>query len=173
MSDGWQAIEVDDLDSHAVAGVVWHPLRRRLGIRAFVTNAYTAEAVGGQIVEDHDETGLGHEEMYVVMRGRVTFTIDGEERDAAAGTVIFIRDPTLKRVAVSKTDDALVLAVGGPPDAPYEPSPWEPWFLAHVAAEAGDEEAALEYLREAVAIRPGYAERARESPELQAIADRL
>jgi hypothetical protein len=173
MSDGWQAVHVDDLDSHRVAGVVWHPLRRRLGVRAFGTNVYTAEEVGGQIVEDHDETGLGHEEIYVVIRGRAAFTIDREELEAPAGTVVFIRDPALRRVAVSKTEDALVLAVGGPPDAPYEPSPWEPWFLAHVSAEAGEEEAALEYLREAVALRPGYAERARESPELQAIAERL
>ena len=173
MSEGWEAVRVDDLDSHAVAGVVWHPLRRRLGIDAFGTNVYTAEQVGAQIVEEHDETGLGHEEMYVVMRGRVAFTIDGEELDAGAGTVVFIRDPTLRRVAVSKSEDALVLAVGGPPDTAYEPSPWEPWFLAHIAAEAGDDEAALAYLREAVALRPNYGERARESPELQALVDRI
>src|SRR5205085_8531875 len=31
-------------------GFVWHPVRRRFGLRAFGTNAYTAEAVGRQIV---------------------------------------------------------------------------------------------------------------------------
>jgi hypothetical protein len=173
MSEGWQAVHVDELDSHAVAGVVWHPLRRRLGIRAFGTNMYTAEEVGSQIVEEHAETGLGHEEMYVVVRGQVTFTIGGDELDATAGTVVFVRDPALRRVAVSKSEDALVLAVGGPPDAPYTPSAWEPWFLAHVAADAGQEEAALELLHEAAAIDPRYAERARESESFAAIRDRI
>jgi quercetin dioxygenase-like cupin family protein len=173
MSENWEAVHVDDLDSHEVAGVVWHPVRRRLGITAFGTNAYTAERVGGQIVEEHDETGLEHQEAYLVVRGQVTFTIDDDTFDAAAGTIVFISDPALKRVAVSKSDDALVLAVGGPPGKAYEPSPWEPWFLAHDAAAKGEDDAALEYLREAIAVNPRYADRARESPEFAAIRDRI
>ena len=84
---GWEAVHVDELDSIPVAGVVWHPVRRRLGIEAFGMNAYTAEAVGKQIVEEHDESSLGHQEVYVVVRGSVTFTVGGENavnRDARA-----------------------------------------------------------------------------------------
>jgi quercetin dioxygenase-like cupin family protein len=173
MSKDWQAVHVDELDSHEVAGVVWHPVRRRLGIMAFGTNVYTAEQVGGQIVEEHDETGLGHEEVYVVVRGHVSFTIDGDEIDAPAGTMVFISDPALRRVAVSKSEDALVLAVGAPPGKAYEPSAWEPWFLAHLAAEAGRDDAALQYLREAIAISPRYADRARESESFERIRDRI
>jgi len=47
---GWEKVHLDELDSIPVAGVVWHPVRRRLGIEAFGMNAYTAEGVGKQIV---------------------------------------------------------------------------------------------------------------------------
>src|SRR5258708_5060252 len=42
MSTGWEAVHLDGLDAIPVAGVVWHPVRRRLGIRAFGINAYSA-----------------------------------------------------------------------------------------------------------------------------------
>jgi hypothetical protein len=35
---------IEELDSIAVAGVHWRPLRRALGVTAFGTNAYTADA---------------------------------------------------------------------------------------------------------------------------------
>ena len=125
---GWEVVRTDDLESIYVAGVVWHPLRLRLGIKAFGTNVYSAEAVGKQIVEEHDEAKLGHEEMYVVLRGRVTFTVGGETSTATAGTIVFVRDPNLKRVGIAETEDALVLAVGNAPVTAYEPSEWEDRF---------------------------------------------
>ncbi len=89
---GWEALHVDDLDAIPVAGVIWRPLRRRLGITAFGINAYAAEKVGRHVIEEHDETGSGaggHEEAYVVVRGRATFTGGGHRRDCdrrCAGT---------------------------------------------------------------------------------------
>ena len=59
--------------------------------RAFGTNAYTAE-VGDEIVEEHTESTYQHEEMYVVVRGRATFTLDGDEIDAPAGTIVHLPD---------------------------------------------------------------------------------
>src|SRR2546422_2139473 len=100
-SRGWEAVHVDELDAIPVAGVVWHPVRRRLGIAAFGMNVYTAEAIGKQIVEEHDESSLGHQEVYVVVRGRITFTVDGETVDAPAGTIGFIPAPTPPRGAVA------------------------------------------------------------------------
>ena len=42
---GWTAARLDELDSIPLFdGLVWHPVRRRLGITAFGVNAYTAEA---------------------------------------------------------------------------------------------------------------------------------
>jgi quercetin dioxygenase-like cupin family protein len=127
---GFEVVHADELEQIHVAGVVWRPLRRKLGIRAFGTNVYSAASVGAPIVEDHDESTLGHEEMYVVLRGSVTFTIGGEKREAEAGTIVFIRDPKLRRVAVAESEDALVLAVGNAPGKAYEPSEWEDRFYA-------------------------------------------
>ena len=155
---GWEAVHIDDLDAIPVAhGLVWRPVRRRLGIRAFGVNAYTSEAVGDQVVEEHDETGSGaggHEELYVVVRGRATFTIDGETVDAPAGTLVFVREPALKRVAIAEEEGTLVLAVGGEPGRAYEVSPWEFSFAAAPLLKAGRFDEAIALLNEGLAEHP-------------------
>ena len=45
------------------------PVRRTFGITAFGINAYTAKT-GEHVVEEHDESRLGHEEVYAVIAGR-------------------------------------------------------------------------------------------------------
>jgi tetratricopeptide (TPR) repeat protein len=155
---GWEAVHLDELDAVPVAGVVWHPVRSRLGIRGFGINAYTAEKVGSHVIEEHDETSSGaggHEEAYVVVRGRATFTIGRETQDAPAGTLVFISDPTLKRVAVAETEDTLVLAIGGRPGHPYEVSPWEHIFAAAPLLDAGRFDEGIAMIEEALRERPG------------------
>jgi tetratricopeptide (TPR) repeat protein len=154
---GWETVHVDELDAIPVAGVVWHPVRRRLGIEAFGMNVYTAEAVGKQIVEEHDESSLGHQEVYVVIRGRVTFTVGEETVDAKAGTIVFIRDPTLRRVGVAETEDALVLAVGNAAGRAYEPSAWETSFAAAPLLDQGRFDEALAVFADGLREHPGNA----------------
>ena len=88
MNAGYQIASLDELESMPVddEGLMWRPIRRRFGITAFGTNAYTAAKAGERVVEEHTEATNGHEELYVVLRGRATFTLDGEEVDAPAGT---------------------------------------------------------------------------------------
>jgi hypothetical protein len=158
--EGWESVQVDELDAIPVAGVVWRPLRKRLGIRAFGTNVYTSEGVGRQIVEEHDELGSGaggHEEMYVVLRGRARFTIGGEHLDAPAGTVVFIRDPAVKRVAVEEEEGTVVLAVGGEPGRAYEVSPWETTFSAVPLLADGRWQDAIGMLEAGLREHPGNA----------------
>lgn len=152
---GFEVVRVDELEAIPVAGVVWHPVRRRLGIRAFGMNAYTAEGIGKQIVEEHDEASLGHEEVYVVVRGAVTFTIDGDTFDAEAGTIVFVREPSLRRVGVAKSGDALVLAVGNAPAKAYAPSVWEAVFSAAPLLDAGRFDEAVELLAAELREHPG------------------
>jgi tetratricopeptide (TPR) repeat protein len=156
---GWEAVHVDDLDAIPVAaGVVWRPLRRRLGILAFGTNVYTSEGVGQHIVEDHDELGPsgagGHEEMYVVVRGRARFTIGGRDLDAPAGTVVFIRDPALRRVAIAEEEGTVVLAVGGEPGRAYRISPWEWNFSAMPHLRSGRFDEAIAELEDGLREYP-------------------
>lgn len=161
--EAWQVTSFDELDSIPIAeGLVWHPVRRRLGISAFGTNAYTAEHAGGQVVEEHDETKAGggaggHEELYVVVRGHATFTLDGETVDAPAGTLVFIRDPKVKRVAIAEEEGTLVLAVGGEAGRAFEVSPWESYFVALPALRAGRWDEAIALLEDALREHPGNA----------------
>ncbi len=120
---------IQEIEPIAVVGgeLQWRPVRRTLGIEAFGINAYTADA-GDLVVEEHDETGDGaghHEELYVVVTGRATFTVDGEEIDATVGTCVFLDDAKERRGARAVEDGTTVLAIGGERGAPFRVSPWE------------------------------------------------
>ncbi len=111
---------IDELDAIELPdGFVWRPVRRHFGIHAFGINAYTPGA-SGQVVEEHTEEQLGHEEIYLVLRGRVRFTVDGDEHELGLGQLVFVRDPSLGAARVALTDDAAVLAVGGKPGEAHE-----------------------------------------------------
>jgi quercetin dioxygenase-like cupin family protein len=121
--DELEAIELPD-------GFVWHPIRRHFDIRAFGVNAYSAVETGGQIVEEHTEGQLQHEEIYLVLRGRARFTVDGNEHELAAGQLVFVRDPQLRRGAVALEEGTVVLALGGKPGEAHVVSAWEAMFAA-------------------------------------------
>jgi hypothetical protein len=115
----------------------WIPIRHRLGVTAFGTNGYRAVRAGDVVVEPHDEhtddpeLEPAQEEMYVVVLGRATFTLDGETLDAPAGTVVFLPDPEMRREAVATEDGTVVLAVGSVPGT-HPQSEWEKRWLAEV-----------------------------------------
>jgi hypothetical protein len=113
-------------------------VRRTLGIQAFGINAYTADS-NELVVEEHDETGAGaghHEELYIVVQGRATFTVDGESIDAPAGTLVFLDDPKERRGARAVEDGTTVLAIGGVRGQAFRVSPWEFAFASVPAVEA-------------------------------------
>jgi len=148
---------IDELDRIEMPeGFVWRPIRRRFDVRAFGTNAYTSSAPGGQIVEEHTEERLGHEEMYLVLRGRVRFAIGDDEHELAAGQLVFVRDPLLRRGAVALTDDAAVFTLGGKPGEAFRPSAWEAVFAAAPAANEGRFEDAIATVAEALAEQPDH-----------------
>jgi tetratricopeptide (TPR) repeat protein len=93
-------------------------------------NSYTSAEVGGEIVEDHSEETYGHEEVYIVVSGHARFTLNGEEVDAPAGTIVHLPDPSVQRRAVAVEPETRVLAVGGKPGEAYLPSAWELFFRA-------------------------------------------
>jgi mannose-6-phosphate isomerase-like protein (cupin superfamily) len=151
---GYEISRVDDLEVMPVNGgeFVWRPVRRRFGITAFGSNAYSAEKAGQRVIEEHFERD-GHEEMYVVLRGRATFTLGDDEVDAGPGTLVFLR-PGTRRGAIAAEDDTFVLAVGAKPGVVFEPSPWEGVFAALSYAEQGNLELGRELIAEAIAGSP-------------------
>jgi tetratricopeptide (TPR) repeat protein len=153
----YEIAHVDDLEAIPIAhGLVWRPVRRRFDIHALGVNAYTSEAVGDQVVEEHTESQLGHEEIYVVLRGSATFTLDGEEVELAAGSLVHIADPDVRRVAISREPDTVVLAFGGKPGEPYVVSAWEAMFAAMPAARRADWDEAIRLHEEALDERPDH-----------------
>ena len=158
MTDRWTSVRLDDIEPIPVVGgaLLWRPLRRTLDIGAFGMNAYAAPNAGDDVVEEHTEQALGHEEVYVVLAGRATFVLDGETVDAPSGTVVFVRDPSVRRHARAKEPGTAVLAVGGPRDGVFEPSPWEDYFFAERHRTVGDFEAYANELEDVLEKRPEH-----------------
>jgi tetratricopeptide (TPR) repeat protein len=148
--------ELEPVTAHGLTRVA---VRRAFGIEAFGVNAFTAAAAGDELVEEHDEVGANaghHEELYLVLRGRATFTLDGETVDAPAGTFVFCPDAATRRHAVAAEDGSAVVVVGGVPGQAYRPSPWD---LANGALErfhAGEREPALAGMEEALRTYPDH-----------------
>ena len=150
----WESTSLSELESLKGPGTLrWSPVRRRFGITAFGINAYTAAEAGHDVVEEHTEQTLGHEELYAVVAGHARFTLDGEELDAPAGTLVFIGDPSVKRHAQAVAAGTTVLAVGGEPGR-HEPSNWEWFFAAYARADEGDLAGGLAELEDGLALRP-------------------
>jgi len=153
-----KTIRVDEIEPIAVVDgeLQWRPVRRTLGIEAFGINAYTANA-GELVVEEHDETGAGaghHEELYVVVTGRATFTVDGESFDAPVGTLVFLDDPKERRGARAVEDGTTVLAIGGVRGEAFKISPWEFTFAGTPAYKAKRYHEAEALLHEGLKLYP-------------------
>jgi tetratricopeptide (TPR) repeat protein len=132
-------------------------VRRHFDIGAFGSNAYRADA-GTDVITDHDELGAasgGHEELYVVVAGHATFTLDGEDLDAPAGTLVFVRDTAVRRKAVARAAGTTVLVVGAKPGEAFTPSAWESMSEMWAPYEAGDYETALGVVQAALQKHPG------------------
>jgi quercetin dioxygenase-like cupin family protein len=151
----YEVAHLDELERFPVddEGLVWRPVRRRLGIEAFGCNAYTAEKAGDRVVEEHSEQG-GHQELYFVASGRATFTLDDEEHDAPAGTFVFCQ-PGTRRGAIAAESGTTVVAFGAKPGVPHEISKWEQIFVAFGHLRNGNESKGREAIEAAIAEHPG------------------
>jgi hypothetical protein len=146
VSERYRVTSLDDVEPLAGPGTLrWLPIRHELGIGAFGTNAYVAANAGDDVVEPHTEEGTGHEEVYFVARGTATFTLDGEEVHAPAGTYVFLPDPSVRRHAVAEEPGTTVISIGGWRDRPFEVSGWEARFRATAIRERDPEQARALY----------------------------
>jgi hypothetical protein len=128
----------------------WSPIRRQFEIQAFGVNAWTGREPGATVIPEHDEAPSGHEELYLVVTGHATFKVDGEEVDAPSGTLVFVRDPAVKRAAVTTESDTTVLTVGARPGHAYAPRAWETNVDVFPLFEAGKFEEAKRLLVDAL-----------------------
>jgi hypothetical protein len=131
------------------------PVREYFGIHAFGVNAFTP-GEDGTLIGEHDESGSGQEELYVVLDGTATFEVDGETFDASAGTLVFV-PPDSRRKA---TGVGTVLALGAKPGDAYQAIDWgEAWPFQSESMRAYGEQRyadALEAVRDGLEHVPDH-----------------
>lgn len=125
MTRGFAVMRVDDLPSISDDGVDWRPIQHFFGLTGFGINEYRAPVAGVELIGDHDEAQDGHEEVYLVLAGRVRFDVGGESHECTAGAVVAVMDTAVRRRAVALTAGAAVLAVGNLAAERFA-STWEP-----------------------------------------------
>jgi tetratricopeptide (TPR) repeat protein len=148
---------ITDLAVDLGSGPRWAMTRTHFGIEAFGVNAYVADEPGVAVIGEHDELGASagrHEELYFVADGHATFTVDGDEIDAPAGTFVFVRDPAAKRGAIATEPGTAVVIVGGKVGEAFSPSAWERSAPALVHFAARDYDRAIEELERLRAETP-------------------
>ena len=146
---------LDQIDEMSDGRQPWRPVRHHFGITSFGINAWTAPAIGDRILNEHDESDDGTEELYLVQLGRARFEIDGDPVDASAGTFVFIPSG-VKRTAFAEEPGTTIVAVGGVPGQAYEPTGWELWAPLRPFYEAGEYGAVADGLRELAEANPEY-----------------
>ena len=157
VSDRYRVTSLDSIEPLPGPGSLrWLAVRHELGIGSFGTNAYVAQAAGDDVVEPHTEEASGHEELYFVARGSATFTLDGEEVHAPAGTYVFLPDPEVHRRAVADEAGTTVMSFGAPRGEAFTVSGWEARFRATAIRERDPEQARALY-EEGLAARPAPA----------------
>jgi tetratricopeptide (TPR) repeat protein len=152
---GYEILSVDELDRYpgsADDAPVLLPLRRRVGFHPFGVNCWAAPTVGAHVIERHFERD-GDEELYVVVRGRATFTVGDETFVADPGTFVHVTPGTL-REAIADDPKTIVLALGAKPGVVWEPAPWEDFHVAFAARRSGDTAAARALIAAALAQHP-------------------
>jgi tetratricopeptide (TPR) repeat protein len=158
MSDRWRVLPLDAVEGYAEEGRPrWHMIRSMLGISSFGVNAWRATEASQQVIGEHDELGPGagrHEELYLVLSGHATFTLDGEDVAAPAGSLVYVRDPAAKRSAVADEVGTEILVIGGRPGAPFTVSPWERSAEALRYWSTGEWGRAIEILKAQLAQDP-------------------
>jgi hypothetical protein len=149
----FKVLGLEEIEALPIPGDLrWRPVRAALGIRAFGIASFHACAAGDELIEPHVDAdgGRGHEELYIVVRGRARFELDSEVFDAPAGTLVFVQ-PEGFRHAVATEPGTEVLALGG--DPVFRPSGSE--FIWRVRATLPDVAAAQAIVEEGPDDSPG------------------
>ena len=152
----YKVVHLDEIEEMDDGRAPWRAVRHHLGISAFGVTAWTGKAAGDRIINEHDEDDDGQEELYLVTEGRARFELDGESRDAPAGTFVFAL-PGVKRTAFAEEPGTTILVVGGEPGKPYEVRGWELWMPFGKLYDAGDYAGVADRARELTETEPRYA----------------
>ena len=153
---GYEIASLTELESvQAVGTLRWTPLRKHFGITAFGVSAYTAGEAGQDVVEEHTEEALGHEELYVVVsrQGDVRARRRGDGRACRLGRLP--ERPEGEAVRAREEPGTTVLAIGGKPGS-HDVSAWEYFFMAYGIVDEDPDRAVAE-IQAGLAEKPDHA----------------
>jgi tetratricopeptide (TPR) repeat protein len=153
----FSSIRLDDAFAAGEGDRRYARLRRELGVQSFDIRALKV-LDGDELLSEHDELGPGsdaHEKVWVVLSGHAVFTIDGEEIDAPAGTVVHVPVPEAKRSAVAREPGTTLLGIGGRPGEPYRETPGEAMADFYPLHGEGEHEHAADVCRQVLTRYPG------------------
>lgn len=123
MAAGYTVKHRDEFERMEGSGEsTWMLARKALGTDCFGYNLVEI-GPGGRIPE-HDESGSGQVELYVILEGEAVFVLDGEEVPAPAGTFASV-EPGAKRTIHNRSEAPVTaLLIGVDPSGNYEPMSW-------------------------------------------------
>jgi tetratricopeptide (TPR) repeat protein len=153
MSDGYTILTLDQVETAQHRGSNLIPVRHALGFQPAGVNAWIADS-GGQLIPPHDEDS-GNEELYVVVRGRATFTVGEETADAPAGSLVFV-PPEIYRTASAEENGTIVFAVGGTVGEAFNAGGWDSFALADSYRQAGRHDEGRAIMEQLIAAKPDY-----------------
>jgi tetratricopeptide (TPR) repeat protein len=147
---------LDQIEEFADAGSRYQPIRHHLGITAFGVTAWIAGTAGEPVINEHDEDDpTADQELFLVLRGRAVFEIDGDRVDAPTGTLVFA-PPHTKRMASAAEAGTAIIAVEGTPGTAYEARGWELWAPLAPLYQAGEYAEVADRLGALVEANPQY-----------------
>jgi len=101
----------------------WQRLNGPLGLTAFGLNAMACDP-GEEFDIAHDESETGQQEAYVVIAGRVEFTIGDDTVVAGPGQVVSAPDPTATRSYRAIEPGSRLVCIGAAPGASQPYGEW-------------------------------------------------
>lgn len=154
MSKGYEILslaEIEPVPYHAREGEKLLTVERLLGYRVAGVNGWIGDP-GETLVPEHAEDE--DEELYVVVRGRATFTVEGRAVDAPAGTLVHLAAGE-QRTAVSEEPGTIVLAIGAEPGKAHVPSGWTHWVVADALRRDGRVDEGRQAIAEMLRVHAG------------------
>jgi uncharacterized cupin superfamily protein len=123
VADNYTIKHRDEFESMEGSGeCTWKLARKALGTSAFGFNLVEI-GPGGQMPE-HEESGSGQVELYIVLEGEAVMRLDGEDHAAPAGTFASIEPPASRTILNRSGSPVTALLIGVDPAGGYEPMSW-------------------------------------------------
>jgi len=121
MAGGYSIKHRDEFETMEGSGeATWLLARKCLGTSAFGFNLVEI-GPGGQIPE-HDESGSGQVELYVILEGDAVLRIQGEDHPAPAGTFASIEPPASRTILNRSEAPVTAMLIGVHPAGNFKPA---------------------------------------------------